>query len=60
MVDWVNVVWFTELFEYSAKEENSIESVITLLETLDEGVIFGDKEYDKMIECLKTNTECEL
>lgn len=60
LVDWVNVVWFTELYEYVTKEENAIASVMALLETLDEGVKFTDEEYDRMIECLETNTECEL
>ena len=44
LVDWVNV----------------IASVMTLLETLDEGVNFTDGEYTQMIKCLETNTEYEL
>lgn len=60
LVDWVNVIWFTELYEYAAKEENAIASVMTLLETLDEGVNFTDDEYAQMIKCLENNTECEL
>jgi hypothetical protein len=60
LVDWVNVIWFTELYEYAPKEENAIASVMALLETLDEGVDFTDDEYAQMIECLETNTECEL
>lgn len=60
LVDWVNVVWFTELYEYATKEENAIASVMALLETLDEGVEFSDEEYAVMIECLNNNTECEL
>ena len=60
LIDWVNVVWFTELYEYDMKEENAIASVMALLETLDEGIDFTDDEYAQMIECLETNTECEL
>ena len=60
LVDWVNVVWFTELYEYTSKEENAIASVMALLETLDEGVEFTDKEYIQMVECLEANEECEL
>lgn len=60
LVQWVNVVWFTELYEYVSKEENAIASVMALLETLDEGVEFSDEEYAVMIECLESNTECEL
>ncbi len=56
IVDWVNVVWFTDLFEYNTAEEESIASVISLLETLDEDDIqFSDKEFMDMIECLSKN-----
>ena len=27
---WVNVIWFTELYEYDSKEENAIASVMAL------------------------------
>lgn len=60
LVQWVNVVWFTELYEYDSSEENSIASVMTLLETLDEGVEYTTEEYARMIECLETNKECNL
>lgn len=59
-VEWVNVVWFTELYEYASKEESTIASVMALLETLDEGVEFTAEEYTQMIECLETNKECVL
>ena len=60
LVDWVNIIWFTELYEYATKEENAIASVMTLLETLDEGVNFTDDEFAQMIKCLENNTEYEL
>ena len=60
LVNWVNVVWFTDLYVYASKEENAIASVMTLLETLDEGVDFSEETYLKMIECLEKNIECEL
>ncbi len=57
VVDWVNVVWFTDLYEYNPMEEESIASVMSLLETLDESdVDISDKEFSKMVECLITNT----
>ena len=59
-MEWVNVVWFTELYEYVSDEENAIASVMALLETLDEGVTFTNDEYIKMIKCLETNSECKL
>ena len=56
IVDWVNVIWFTDLFEYNTLEEESIASVISLLETLDEDdVQFSNKELMDMIECLSNN-----
>lgn len=60
LVAWVNVIWFTELYEYNSKEENAIASVMALLETLDEGVAFTPEEYAEMIECFEANRECEL
>lgn len=60
LVQWVNVVWFTEIYEYVSKEENSIASVMALLETLDEGVKFTTDEYAKMIKCLEKNEDCDL
>ena len=60
LVAWVNVIWFTELYEYNSKEENAIASVMALLETLDEGVAFTPEKYAEMIECLTANRECEL
>ena len=61
MVDWVNVVWFTDLFEYNTSEEESIASVISLLETLDEDdVQVSDKELMDMIECLSHNKVYEV
>ena len=38
LVNRVDVIWFSNLYEYAEKEDNSIASVITLLETLDEDV----------------------
>jgi hypothetical protein len=61
LIDWVNTVWFTDLYKYNVKEEDSIASVMTLLETIDEeDVKFSKEEYLQMIASLKNNTECEL
>lgn len=60
LVEWVNVVWFTELYEYASKDENAIASVMALLETLDEGEEFSNEEYQTMIRSLENNVECEL
>lgn len=56
VVDWVNIVWFTDLFEYNPSEEEAIASVISLLETLDEdNAQFSNIEFINMIECLSNN-----
>ena len=58
---WVNVVWFTDLYFYDPAQEDSISSVMSLLETLDEeNVSFSAEEFDKMIYSLENNTECEV
>ena len=44
LVDWVNIIWFTDLFNYSDKYADSIASVMTELEELDE------KEFDLPVE----------
>ena len=60
VVDWVNVVWFTDLFEYNPTEEDSIASVMPYLESLDEeGVHFSNEEFLTMIYCLSHNIEYE-
>ena len=43
LLDWVNTVWFTELFEYDDEYSDSIASVLDKLEDLDE----GNKELTK-------------
>ena len=56
ITDWVNVMWFSELFDYNDQEEESIASVISVLETLDEeGVHFSNDEFEKMMQCLSNN-----
>lgn len=56
VIEWVNIVWFTDLFEYNPIEEEAIASVISLLETLDEDdVQFSHIEFTNMIKCLSNN-----
>ena len=57
-VDWVNVVWFTELFYFPDGETDSIVSVLEVLETLDEdGVHISDEELKAMQLALDGNKE---
>ena len=58
LLDWVNVIWFTDLFSYSEVEEDSIASVMDQLETMDEDAVnFSNEELLKMLECLSENKE---
>ena len=58
LVEWVNVIWFTELFVFDDKDADSIVSVLEVLETMDEdGVIVSEDEFLKMITALTSNTE---
>ena len=53
VVEWVNVVWFTDLFAFSDDETDSIVSVLEVLETLDE-----EGEYVRQeLECVYTDTQ---
>lgn len=58
LLNWVNVVWFTDLFEYSDHEADSISSVLSVLETLDEeGVDLTEKDLANMKISLLNNQE---
>lgn len=61
MLDWVNVIWFTDLYQYASSEEESIASVMSFLEMLDEPEVeFSKEDYEKMIASLNTNQICDL
>lgn len=58
LVEWVNVVWFTELYMFDDDDADSIVSVLEVLETLDEeGVVVSESEFKKMITALTSNSE---
>ena len=58
LVEWVNVVWFTELFVFDDEDADSIVSVLEVLETMDEdGVVVSENELSEMIASLNSNTE---
>ena len=56
LVEWVNVVWFTDLFAYKTADEECIASILEILETLDEeGVQITEAEWQTMQKCLQIN-----
>lgn len=58
LLDWVNVIWFTDLFEFKEDDLESIVSVLQVLETMDEDdVSISDKELFDMIVALQKNKE---
>lgn len=60
LVEWVNVVWFTELYVFDDENADSIVSVLEVLETMDEdGVVVSENELSEMIASLNSNMEYE-
>jgi len=58
LLEWVNVVWFTELFEYDEEYCDSIASVLNKLEELDEeGVELTEANIEEYIDALVNNKE---
>ena len=60
LVEWVNVVWFTERYVFDDENADSIVSVLEVLETMDEdGVVVSENELSEMIASLNSNMEYE-
>ncbi len=60
LVEWVNVIWFTDLYLFLDNEADSILSVLEVLETFDEeDVNISNDELYKMVECLSSNKQYE-
>ena len=58
LVDWVNTLWFTDLFEYDDVYADSIASIMAILETLDEEeVVLSEQDFSEMKICLLRNHE---
>lgn len=58
LVEWVNVIWFTDLYVFVEAEADSIISVLEILETMDEdGVVISESEFKDMMTALASNTE---
>lgn len=60
LVDWTNIIWFTEVFDMIDEECDSIASVLDIFETLDEdGVTITNDELRAMQDALKKNIDYE-
>ena len=60
LLDWVNVVWFTDLFVYAEKENDAIASVMNYLEELDEeNRELTNSTIEGYISALENNRELE-
>jgi len=58
LVDWVNIIWFSDLFDYNDDQADSISSVMSKLEELDEnGNVLSTEDVNVYIEALKNNKE---
>jgi len=58
LLDWVNTVWFTDLFEYDDEYADSIASVLDKLEDLDEDDRkLTESDIDMYIDALLKNKE---
>jgi hypothetical protein len=56
-LDWVNTLWFTDLYSYAEEHCESIASVMESLEKLDEeGIEYTEEEYDRMLDALAGNS----
>lgn len=58
VLDWVNTVWFSGLYEYCDEQCDSIASVTNELEEIDEdGKQLTTEKADKYIHALRNNIE---
>jgi hypothetical protein len=58
LLDWVNTIWFTDLFDYNDDQCDSIASVLDQLEELDEeSKELTESDINKYINALLENKE---
>lgn len=58
MIDWVNIIWFNDAYEFEDSETDSIVSVLSVVETMDEeDSNVSDSDISNMVACLKQNKE---
>lgn len=58
LIDWVNVIWFSDCFDYQKGHEDAIASVMCELEELgDHNETLPFALIDRFITCLQQNAE---
>ncbi len=58
LLEWVNTIWFSEWYYYNEVQCDSIASVMSILEELDEGnLILNQEKIDILINALHKNIE---
>jgi hypothetical protein len=61
LLEWVNTIWFTDLFDYQDGYDDSIASVMNHLEEMDEeGISYSSNDFSKMIAALEGNYDVVL
>ena len=61
LLDWVNAIWFTELYEYCDEHVDSIASVMNELEEIDEDENKASSDnIERYIKALENNTEVRI
>lgn len=58
LLDWVNAIWFTDLYEYCDSQSDFIASIMNELEEVDENIEkISSCNIEKYIEALRKNIE---
>lgn len=58
LLDWVNTIWFTDLFDYNDSQSDSIASVMNELEEVDENIDkLSTSNIERYIRALSNNIE---
>lgn len=60
LLDWVNIIWFSDAFDYRDDSCDSIASIMNELEEIDEeGKELTNEKIERFIVALRNNSEIE-
>lgn len=57
ILEWVNTIWFSDVFDYCDEHSDCLASIMNKLEELDEGYQLNEKEVEKLLGALIGNKE---